>query len=248
MHRFFVTYYALSQGMTVELDELHHQLSRVLRMQSGDEILLLDGLGREYLTRLHAIDSSRATGEVLDERIASGEPATHVSLYQCALKGDRFEWVLQKGTELGVSRFVPVISERTIVRPADRLLQKYDRWRAILREAAEQSGRGLLPDLASPMSWDDAVQEAEGTRLVPWEQGQAIPGLLQVVHEIEPVTGLRDRMNLLIGPEGGISEPEMKLAVANGWQAVTLGPRILRAETASLAAVAVAMAALGEMR
>jgi 16S rRNA (uracil1498-N3)-methyltransferase len=249
MHRFFLTDHALAAGAEVDLGAIRHQLGRVLRSQPGDTILLLNGDGQEYVTELSAITESGAIGVVRQARAATGEPRLQVTLYQCALKGGKMEWVLQKGTELGVSRFVPVISERTIVRPASRISRKYDRWRTILREAAEQSRRGLLPVLADPMSWSEAVQAATAggaLRLFPWEAAGGALGLAQAV----TASGVRPKPRLaclLVGPEGGLSDAEARLALSNGWQLVTLGSRILRAETAALSALAILMSASGEM-
>jgi 16S rRNA (uracil1498-N3)-methyltransferase len=247
MHRFFLTDRPVGCGRTLDLDTLRHQLWRVLRMRPGDRILLLDGTGREYLTELLEIDDRRAIGKVVRRQEATGEPATFLALYQCALKGDRLEWVLQKGTELGVSRFVPVISERTIVRPASVLLRKYDRWRTIVREAAEQSGRGVLPELAQPMTWEQALEDENGARFALWEQADGRPSLGRAVGELLEGGATRTHVSLLIGPEGGIGAGEMQTAVTQGWQPVTLGPRILRAETASITAVSITMSVLGEM-
>ncbi len=206
----------------------------------------MDGCGFEYVTELEAVDGRETTGRVLEKRRTTGEPRIHVTLWQCALKADKMEWVLQKGTELGVSRFVPVISERTIVRPASALVRKYERWRTIVREAAEQSGRGLLPELAEPLAYADAVRQADGVRLLPWE-GAGGPGLSERFVRATGGAEGQTRIDLLVGPEGGLSAAEAQEAVAAGWGLTTLGPRTLRAETAALAAVAVVMALAGEM-
>jgi 16S rRNA (uracil1498-N3)-methyltransferase len=133
-----------------------------------------------------------------------------------------------------------VISERSIVRPAAALLAKYARWEAIVREAAEQCGRTRLPQVAPPLDWAAAVADAAGLRLLPWEAAQATHTLTASLQQSLPHN---NTVSILIGPEGGISEQEASLAVAHGWQLVSLGPRILRAETAALAAVAIAIAA-----
>ncbi len=247
MHRFFLTNAPPATGAAVDLSPLRHQLQRVLRAKPGDRVLLLDGYGFEYVTELEAVDGREMTGRVLEKRRATGEPAIDVTLWQCALKADKMEWVLQKGTELGVSRFVPVISERTIVRPASALLRKYERWRTIVREAAEQSGRGLLPELAEPLPYAEAVRRADGMRFLPWEEAGGAPGLSERFARAIGGAAGQPRIDLLIGPEGGLSAAEAQEAVAAGWEIATLGPRTLRAETAALAAIAVVMALAGEM-
>lgn len=236
MHRFFFTDTPLLVHHTVDLMPLAHQLSKVLRLQSGAMIQLLDGEGNEYDVRLVAVQSHYAAGEVLEARQNRAEPTTELTLYQCSLKADKFEWVLQKGTELGVSRFVPVISERSIVRPAAALRKKYERWQAILREAAEQSGRGSIPQLFDPLDWPTAVTQAAGLRLLPWEAEQkTAPHLYST--GIQQTIQRSSAISILIGPEGGITTEEAAAAQGRGWQTVSLGPRILRAETAALAAI-----------
>ena len=234
MHRFFVAR-PLAVGVTVQIDALAQQLAQVLRMQAGDEVVLLDGSGEEFRSRLAYLDRRTAAAEVLASTSCRAEPRSHLTLYQCSLKQDKFEWVLQKGTELGISRFVPVISERSVVRPAAALLGKYPRWQSIVREAAEQCGRARIPELAPPCDWQEAVGGADGLRLLPWEGAQDQLTLHAILQEESPKF---TSFSILIGPEGGIATSEAQLAVAEGWQIASLGPRILRAETAALAAAA----------
>ncbi len=233
MHRFFVTG-PLAVGATVRIDALAQQLAQVLRMQVGDEVVLLDGSGEEFRSRLAYLDRRAAAAEVLAATPCLAEPHSHLTLYQCSLKQDKFEWVLQKGTELGVSRFVPVISERSVVRPAAALLGKYPRWQTIVREAAEQCGRARVPQIAPPLAWPAAVACFQGCGLLPWEGAQSVPTLFTALQFC-----MRDsnEVSIVIGPEGGIDEQEVQLALAHGWRTVSLGPRILRAETAAVAAV-----------
>ena len=234
-HWFFLTGMRAGPDGKVDLAPISHQLRNVLRLGQGSVITLLDGSGAAYPTWIDALDAERATGRVLGKEQVQSEPGLGLTLYQCVLKRERFEWVLQKGTELGVSRFVPVISSRTVVRPAARLEPKYERWRAIVREAAEQSRRGRLPILGDPLLWDDALDQGAGVRLLVWEEAEENgSGLGQAVSEADVVS-------LLVGPEGGISREEAIAATERGWLPMSLGPRVLRAETAAIAAAAVVM-------
>ncbi len=244
MHRFFLTHTPIIPDQPVDLTPLVHQLRTVLRLSPGDQILLLDNAGYAYPTRILRLDKNAAEGEVFHREDAQGEPPVFLSLYLCALKADKFEWVLQKGVEMGVSRFVPVISSRTIVRPAEKIAQKYTRWQTIIREAAEQCGRGRLPVLAAPLAWPAAVAEPSGLRLMPWESAEKDAVTLGVALAAAPVTR---ECSLLIGPEGGIEDAEAAQAVKAGWLAVSLGPRILRAETAALTASALILHRLGDL-
>lgn len=240
-HRFFLPGCAPAADGTLDLDAIAHQLHHVLRLPPGTEITVLDGSGEAFATRLAALDGRRATGEVTGRRPAQREPETALTLLQCMLKRDRFEWVLQKGTELGVARFVPVISGRTVVRPAARLMPKYERWRAIIREAAEQSGRGRLPMLDEPAQWRDALEAAAGRRLL-FLEGQ--PAGDSSGLSLPPGT---PQVAALIGPEGGISREEASAAAAMGWTPVSLGPRTLRAETAAIAATTIILHKTGSL-
>lgn len=250
MHRFFMHEELIEPGQLLDLSQFAHQLQSVLRLRAGDRILVLDGSGFEFITELRRVERGKATGMVLSKAPNRTEPTVRVTLFQSSLKADKFEWVLQKGTELGVTRFVPVVSQRSIVRPVQALLKKYDRWRSIIREAAEQSRRGRLPELAQPLSWTEAVSAGTGLKLMPWENAKAasnFPGLGDVVHDhlrSDPSASI----SLLIGPEGGISVEEAVQAEEAGWQAVSLGPRILRAETAALASVTIALERAGQLR
>jgi 16S rRNA (uracil1498-N3)-methyltransferase len=244
MHRFFLTHTTITPGQPVDLTPLAHQLRAVLRLSPGETILLLDNAGFAYPTEISQLDKNAAVGNVLSREAAGGEPPVALSLYLCALKADKFEWVLQKGVEIGVSRFVLVISSRTIVRPAEKITRKYERWQAIIREAAEQCGRGHLPVLDNPLAWRAAVAEPSGLRLLPWEEAGVTSLTLgaALARADSPAT-----CSLLIGPEGGIDETEAAQAVAAGWQAVTLGPRILRAETAAIIAAGLILHRLGDL-
>jgi 16S rRNA (uracil1498-N3)-methyltransferase len=158
--------------------------------------------------------------------------------------------VLQKGTELGVARFAPVISSRSVVRPAEALRSKYPRWRAILREATEQCGRARIPDLAEPLTWDAAMAvhlPGDGPGLVAWEAADSGWSLATTVAAHAASTqaaGMPARLSVAIGPEGGLTADEIATAQAHGWETVSLGPRILRAETAAISVAAVVAAGL----
>lgn len=240
-HWFFLTGMRVDRDKRVDLTPISHQLRNVLRLRLGSLITLLDGSGAAYQTRIEALDAERATGRVVGKESVQSEPNVSLTLYQCVLKRERFEWVLQKGTELGVSRFVPVISSRTVVRPADRLLPKYERWRTIVREAAEQCRRGRLPSLGDPLSWDQAVDQAAGLRFLAWEEANGASSVWR------PTVSKADEVSLLVGPEGGISRQEAAEATIRGWLPMSLGPRILRAETAAVAAATIVLHIAGEL-
>lgn len=248
MQRFIVPAEAIRSGV-VDFDaRMTHQLRQVLRLAAGDCVVVCDGRGRSWRAELVELDRQWARARLLDEQVSHCEPKTRITLYQGTLKADKFEWVLQKGTELGVHRFVPLVVQRSIVRDLVALAGKQPRWQSIVREAAEQAGRTWLPEVAAAQDLVTALhvneQPAE-LRLICWENatGRWLRDALQAVVARGP--GLA--IDLFIGPEGGFSEDEIAAARACGVQVISLGPRILRAETAGLAAVAALLYALGEM-
>jgi 16S rRNA (uracil1498-N3)-methyltransferase len=244
MQRFFMPTLLPAVGEVISLGPLHHQLRRVLRVQAGTQFLLLDNQGSERLMEVVGVERRDTTARVAEVRPAAPEPAVAVTLYQCVLKSDKLEWVWQKATELGVTTLVPVISRRTVARPGRALQGKQARWEAIVREAAEQCGRGGLPVVAPSVNLSEVLTSASGTRLLPWEEAEGNPGLLgALTHVAQPV----EAVSLLIGPEGGLDAGEVEQARQAGWQVVSLGRRILRAETAAVAAVTVITTALGDL-
>lgn len=246
MQRFFIEDSSAAQDAPIDLTPIHHQLTRVLRAEPGTELLVLDNEGSERLVTVTAIDRRTAQGKVRQVRPAPAEPGVNLTLYQCSLKADRFEWVLQKGVELGACGFMPVVAARSVVRPTTVLARKRRRWETIVREAAEQSGRGRLPVLHPAADFAEAVQAVAGDalKLIAWEEATDAPGIIRVLSQAAlPVR----HICLLIGPEGGLTADEVAQATEAGWQTVALGPRILRAETAALAAMTLVMGALGEL-
>ena len=252
MHRFFVAPETL-QGDTVTLTgQLAHRIGRVLRMQPGDRVLLLDNSGWAYEVELTGFEQERVEGRVERKFLASGEPRAKITLYQALLKGHGFETVLEKCTEVGVVEFVPLLCERCVVGSLmDVEGHRHERWERIVRGAAEQSRRGRLPRLAPVTMWPLACQRARRTdlSLLPWEEAKE-PSLRQALEGQAGEGGRPSRpfsISVFIGPEGGLTEEEVQVARSNDIEVVTLGPRILRAETAGLVVTSAILYALGDM-
>jgi 16S rRNA (uracil1498-N3)-methyltransferase len=250
MHRFFVSPAVLERKPVVLNGEQAHRIRRVLRMRFGERALLLDDRGWAYEASLLSYGDSDARFEILRRWQAPGEPHTHITLVQAVLKGERFAWALQKGTEVGVSRFVPVVCERSVVDDLSAAAEKRERWERIIREAAEQSGRGRLPALAPAQPFEAAVRSgpaplaASGLlRLILWEE-EGETTLRQVLTGCNFAGGVR--IEIMVGPEGGFTASEVALAERWGVRRVSLGPRILRAETAGVVAAAVILYEAGE--
>ncbi len=209
-------------------EPLHH-LHSVLRLKTGAELLLLDGRGNCCLGRLDSVDRRAAAVTVL-ERWQENERCCPLQLLQALPKGDKFDLVLQKGTELGISRFQPLLSARTVSRPERGRLE---RWQRIVSEAARQSRRPCLPSVAELLPLAEALAGVTAPlRLLLWEAGS------RPLVEVLPA-GAPEEVAVLVGPEGGLTGEEVALAGAAGFVPVHLGPRILRTETAGLALAAV---------
>ncbi len=240
-HRFFIPPDWLTPPRVTLSGDIARQLKTVLRLKPGDSIIVLDNSGLEWQVKLTRFDRAVVEGEITSQQASQGEPRVQLTLYQGTLKGQKFEWVLQKGTELGVSRFAPVICQRSVVADVAALAKKRERWQQIIREAAEQSRRGRLPQLEPALPLAEAVRQVGSALiLMPWEEA-AGPGLKAILTETKA-----SAIAVFIGPEGGFTADEAALVRQAGGQVVKLGPRILRAETAGLAACAAILYEMNE--
>ena len=244
MHRFFVDPRDIQGDHACLAKAQAHQICRVLRLQPGDRIVVLDNAGSEFEVVLAAVGPRQAEGQIVAKRAAQGEPDVDLVLYQGLLARDKFEHVLQKGTEVGVKRFVPVITERSIVQDSRAFTKdRVERWQRIITEAAEQSGRGLIPRLGAPIRFEQALAEHAGADMhlmgCLGPGGQSLRGALA---KVKPKV-----VGLWIGPEGGFSEREVDMARTAGWKAFSLGKRILRTETAAVVASGLVLYELGQM-
>lgn len=239
MQRFLVPAGVAAADVPVLEGDRARQVAVVLRMQAGEHVLLFDGQGDDVLCVLTTVTPRRVTCERLHRVANRREAALQLHLFPALLRAPRFEHVLQKATELGVSAITPLVSRRSVARPAPEGVP--ERWRSIVREAAEQSGRGRLPALAPPIAFGAACAQAahHDRRICCSEHGGA--DLRSVLSPPAPRS-----LALLIGPEGGLEPAEVDEAVTHGLQPVTLGARILRAETAAIAACAAAFCLAGD--
>ncbi len=242
MHRFFI------RGMKPEHDEAAisgdtaHQIIRVLRLKPGDQVILLDNEGWEYQAVIKSISNDVVIGRIVNKVLGTGEPSIKITLYQALLKNDKLELVLQKGVELGVHSFVPFISERCVAKKPSE--SKQQRWHEIIKEAAEQSRRTLIPVLNQVISFEEACSHALKPALILWEE-EKTRGLKSFLKS--PKFSKKKEISVFVGPEGGFTSAEIGLANQFGIAAVRLGDRILRAETAGLAAVSAIMYEEGEL-
>lgn len=234
MTRFFIPADQIQGNVIVLKGSDRHHLLTVLRREVGSRITVLNGRGAEYEAIIREIGPDYVTGEIVAEITKAAEPRVKIRLAQSLPKADKFELLLQKNTEVGVSFFQPVFSERSTIKlEPGTVSKKEERWRKIISEAAEQSGRKIIPELEPVCYWNQAMASLNrrpGLVLIPWE-GERENSLKKV---LEDTRGIPELVTVFIGPEGGFSQREVNQARENGAVPVTLGPRILRTETAGL--------------
>jgi len=232
----------LSPGRDVELPlQAGEHIARVLRLDRGHPLRLFDGNGGEYAGEIASLAKRAVTAHVIAPAPAPDrESPLRLTLGQGIARGEKMDWILQKATELGVARIVPLVTDRTEVRlDAERTSRRLAHWEAVLASACEQCGRNTLPRLAEPMEladWAAALGDDAGLRLVLDPGGDAR------VRDLAPGTCA----TLAVGPEGGLSEHDLAALSQAGFLGLQLGPRILRTETAGLAAIAALQAIHGD--
>jgi len=211
----------------------------VLRVAEGQTIVLFNGDGHDYVAEVVRSGKKEISLNVISRLPAARESGLEITVVQAISRGERMDQTLQKCTELGVAAFQPLFSERVEVRPrAEKLVKRLEHWQGVVVSACEQSGRAVIPGVLPPLGFGEWLDKGDaGCRLV------LAPDAETPLSRVE----LRGRVQLVVGPEGGFSEVELELARSHGVEAVSLGPRILRTETAAPAAVAVLQALAGDL-
>ncbi len=246
MHLFFREGYPLRKGEPVALaeEDLTHA-GRVLRIMPGEEVLVADGHGLAFRGRVATVEAREIIIN-LEAEVPSSESPLNLVLCPSLLKGDKMDLVIRQAVELGVTRIAPLITARSIPRPGKGQDEKrLKRWRAIARSSAAQCHRAFLPPVDPVRTIAELITEAvQATIIVPWEEDKStpLPGL-QIKEPCLPGKALF----LLIGPEGGFAEQEIEELKLHGAIPVTLGPRILRSDTAAAAALTMVQAAYGDL-
>ncbi len=256
-----------------------HYLSSVLRVKTGDSITIFDGQGNRYLGRIKNIHKKEIIVDRIKIETYSAEPPISIVLAQGIPKGDKMDFIVQKSTELGIRKIIPLITERSQIRHTGKL----ERWRKIALSASQQSGREKIPEIEEPVTFEDFLKKNEfydpPLHPLPSREGTSVPtshlcsrdslipsplagegkgegqtgiifseaGKNQTLKKILKDFKERPTITLLIGPEGGFSDTEIKMAIEKGFVAASLGPRILRTETAALSAIGVIQYELGDM-
>lgn len=246
-YHFIVDTEQIKSGKIAITGEDFGHLTRVLRLKKGDEITATDGSGNLYKCLLEEIYQSEALGKIISVELDQTESPIEMVLLQGLPKGDKLELIIQKTTELGISRVVPVAMKRSVVQlSTGKAKERTTRWQRIAREAAKQCRRSQVPvveyatDLREVL---DSLNE-DALILLPWE-GENTQGIKEVL--ISKETSERKQIAIIIGPEGGFDEQEIELAKQYNAVSVSLGPRILRTETAAIVVTALVMYQLGDL-
>lgn len=237
---------AVGDEIVIAGEEAHH-IIRVLRLGPGHSVSISDGKSVESLGVISDIDirDTKIKIRILDQN-KSKETKPFITLLQALPKGEKFDWIIQKSTELGVSKIIPVITQRTIVNILpSKLERRMERWNKIAIEAAKQSLRMDIPQIGELSTFDASLREVEKHHLsiIPWEQEKE----LSIRKALKSIDGTVTKVAVFIGPEGGFSPEEVKKAKEMGAVSVSLGPRILRTETAAIAVCSILMYELGGM-
>jgi 16S rRNA (uracil1498-N3)-methyltransferase len=232
---------AAGKRLVIEGTAANH-VTRVLRLRSGDELTVFDGSGGEFGARIEEFRKDAVVVSVDEHRALDRESPLSLTLAQGISRGERMDWIIQKATELGATRIVPVFTQRSVVRLDDKQAQrKLQHWRAITVAACEQCGRNRLPDLATPIEFFDVLPASfapHTTRLLLSPHAEL---------RIDDLGDIQGGACVLIGPEGGLDEVEQEAAIAAGFKAVRMGPRVLRTETAAIAALTILQRYFGDL-
>ncbi len=239
MPRFYVDF-ALSPDSVVELPDNVVRHLNVLRVKNTEEIVLFNGNGKAYPALPEVLEKRRASVRILREEATDNESPLNITLVQAVSAAERMDFTLQKSVELGVAEIRPIISERCVVRlSGERAEKRVARWQEIVVSACEQSGRNIVPKVLPLVTYAQALQQ------LPQETAKLLMSLnrAQKLSDVRPQSG---KVVFMVGPEGGWTEKEEQQAFDAGFQSVTLGKRVLRTETASLAAIAVMQTLWGD--
>lgn len=239
MQRYFVKHRANDNLFIINGEDRHH-IVKVMRMQIGDQIICVDSEGKQAVCRLAEITDERVAADVVQWKEENPELPISVTIASGLPKGDKLEWIIQKGTELGAQVFIPFTAARSVVKwDEKKAAKKIDRWQRIAKEAAEQSHRTRLPEVANVMSFKELLAKGKkfDYKLAAYEE-ESRQGESSVFSSILKKMKAGESLLLVFGPEGGLADEEVQALTSNGFLLCGLGPRILRTETAPLYSLA----------
>ena len=244
MSKFFVKKSQIIGNQITICGQDTNHISKVLRLKNGDALLVCDGEGNDYQAVIDSIEKEQITCNILESFPCKNEPEVKVTLYQGLPKQGKMEWIIEKCTEMGISTIVPVQMTRSVVKlDASQSEKKRERWQKTANEAAKQCGRGVVPQVMPPVKLQDLKREnLPDYLLVPYEEEKAKPIK-------DALRGKKEKsVGIFIGPEGGFTEEEVAHLADMGAESVTLGPRILRTETAGVVALSLVLYEFDEMQ
>jgi 16S rRNA (uracil1498-N3)-methyltransferase len=220
LRRFFLEQVISGRKLIIRDQELAQRLTKVLRLKVGDQIIVFDKLGSEFLAKIELLSKNRCELEIIEKRKNLSEPEKKIHLFQAIIKKDKFEWVIEKGTEVGVYSFTPILTERTV-----KFNLNFERLKKIAISATEQSGRVFVPIINKIKTFEEAIKENKENFLLFLDlSGEPIKKFFPDIQKAKEIY-------IFVGPEGGWSEKEIEIAKNNNAKIVNLGPRILRSET-----------------
>lgn len=245
MHKFFVkTDNIINDNIFIQGED-HQHATKVLRLKIGDKIQICDGEKNEYICEIQEINKKQIKCEIIEHFINNNESNLNVVLFQGLPKAQKMELIIQKGVEIGIKEFQPILTERVVVKTEGRdLKNKLERWNRISYEAAKQSNRGIIPRVNDLLEFEDAIERLKefDVVFVPYEK-EKTKGFKKTLKDVGNVKNIA----IIIGPEGGFSEVEIDIFVKNKFIPITLGPRILRTETAGLVAASIILYELDDI-
>ncbi|MBT2698007.1 16S rRNA (uracil(1498)-N(3))-methyltransferase [Bacillus sp. ISL-40] len=235
MQRYFVKQRANGDRFLIDEEDRHH-IVKVMRMQLGDQIICVDPEGKQAVCALAEITDTSVVADVVQWKDEVSELPISITIASGLPKGDKLEWIIQKGTELGAHQFLPFSAARSVVKwDEKKAAKKIDRWQKIAKEAAEQSHRAFLPEVSSAISFKELLSKSKDFdyKLVAFEE-ESRSGETSVFASTLNKMSKGDSLLLVFGPEGGLSDAEVQQLKNNDFAVCGLGPRILRTETAPL--------------
>lgn len=234
MPKFFVTKEQVKEHIEIVGEDAKH-IKTVLRKKEGEELIVCDGEGVDYVCSISCFEENKIIADIIDKQLCQAEPPVKIILFQGLPKADKMELIIQKCVELGIDTIVPVETERSIVKLNKKEYKKIERWQKIAEAAAKQSGRGKIPQIGNVLTFEQALQYSKklDKSIIPYEKEQK-RNLKEFIKKFQGKS-----IGVFIGAEGGFSEQEIKKAIEHNVQPITLGKRILRTETAGMITVAI---------
>ena len=241
---YFPNFLPEQNHITIPPDKVHY-LRTVLRCKRGDQLLIFDGKGNCYRTSISKVTNREIKVAMIEKVPCNAESPLHIVLVQALLQGEKMDFVVQKTTELGVCEVIPAVTARSQIRTT----RKTARWKKIAEEAARQSGRSIVPTIHNVLTFPEIfhVRDCAGVLFAPHNGMDVSLAVKQLKQRFKQNSGGQNCLYLLIGPEGGFTEEEMMLAHNQGFLLTSVGPRVLRAETAAISAVTLMQFLLGDM-